>query len=85
MDLARPRPRVTQSFFHDFLSHFNKASAIFEFLVNHFATLLLQYSAIFASVLSHFRELRHFLIATVKSTILAIELSHFVILSTILL
>jgi hypothetical protein len=49
------------------LSHFDKASTIFEFPVNHFATLLLQCSIIFISVLSHFRELNHFLVATVNS------------------
>jgi hypothetical protein len=67
------------------LSHFDKALAIFEFSVNHFATSLLQCSTIFVSVLSHFRELGHFLIATMNSGILVIGLSHFMILSAILL
>jgi hypothetical protein len=36
-------------------------------------------------VLSHFRELGHFLVAIVNSAILALELSPFMILSAILL
>jgi hypothetical protein len=36
-------------------------------------------------VLSHFRELSHFLVAIANSPILALELSHFMILSAILL
>jgi ABC-type thiamin/hydroxymethylpyrimidine transport system permease subunit len=60
-------------------------SAIFEFSVDHFATSLLQCSVIFVSVLNQFREISHFLITTVNSGILAIDLSHFIILSVILL
>jgi hypothetical protein len=71
------RPR-TATISHDLvifcgsLSHFDKVSAIFEFLIDHFATLLQQCSAIFVFVLSHVRELSHFLVAIVLSCILAI-------------
>jgi hypothetical protein len=41
--------------FHGLLSHFDKVSTISEFPVDHFATLLLQCSAVFVSVLSNFR------------------------------
>jgi hypothetical protein len=71
--------------------------AIFEFLVSHFATSLLQCSVIFyysaqsfyvvivnsvilSVVLSHFRELSHFLVATVNLTIISVVLIHFAIL-----
>jgi hypothetical protein len=64
------KPRTTTTLhnsiiFHGSLSHFDKVSTIFEFSVNHFAILLLQCSAIFMSVVSHFIELSHFIVAIV--------------------
>jgi hypothetical protein len=47
------------SHFHCLLNHFDKASTIFSFQSVIFATLLLECSTIFATVLSHFRELSH--------------------------
>jgi hypothetical protein len=55
---TRPRPRQQTScdsiIFRSSLSHFDKGSGIFEFSVDHFATSLLQCSAIFILVLIHF-------------------------------
>jgi hypothetical protein len=69
-DLAQLRSHVTQSFFTVHSAILIKHQLFFEFSISHFVTSLLQCSTIFASALSHFRELSYFLVAIVNSTIL---------------
>jgi hypothetical protein len=84
-DFARPRPRVTQSFFAVRSAISIKHQLFFSFwsiiLLHH----LLQCVGIFVLLLKHFRGLSHFSVAIINSSILAIEVSHFMILSSILL
>jgi hypothetical protein len=90
---TRPRPRRQTSHGHDlaWLSHFSrfaqpiKHQLFFSFwsiiLLHH----LLKCSGIFVLLLKHFRGLSHFPVAIINSGILAIEVSHFMVLSSILL
>jgi hypothetical protein len=84
---TRPRPNRRTSHSHDLtrLSHFSCFAQPFWIkrqLVLSFRSVILLYCCyiaqpFFATVLSHFRELSHFHVDTINSTILATTLSHF--------